>query len=312
MLLVAIAVAAVLSVTVPGFMTAANIQAVISNVSVLGILGLAMAVVVIARGIDLSLVATMAVSSAVTLHVLQGDANPLIAILTGLTVAVVVGVLNGVLIAFIPMPALITTLASGVLLYGVARATLFDLYLIQLQGSGAELVTFLGQGRLLGVRMSIVSFLVAALLVHLFLSRTSIGRYIYMHGDNPEAAALTGIRTRPLMIVEYVLCSMMGNMAGLVLAGSSQSMNMNVINSTLIFDVVLAVVLGGISLAGGRGGVVSVIAGVMLIGIMVNGMTVLNLDAPSQSISKGVLLLAAIVLDHHLHPRDEETVRQGD
>jgi ribose transport system permease protein len=89
-------------------------------------------------------------------------------------------------------------------------------------------------------------------------------------------------------------------------------MNTQVINSTLIFDVILVVVLGGVSLVGGRGSVLSVLVGTALIGTLLNGMTILNLDTNVQNIVKGAVLLAAILLDNRLHPRDEETARQGD
>ena len=96
------------------------------------------------------------------------------------------------------------------------------------------------------------------------------------------------------------------------MAASTASMNTQVINSTLIFDVILVVVLGGVSLVGGRGSVLSVLAGTALMGTLLNGMTILNLDNNVQNIVKGGVLLAAILLDNRLHPRDEETARQGD
>jgi ribose transport system permease protein len=89
-------------------------------------------------------------------------------------------------------------------------------------------------------------------------------------------------------------------------------MDTQVINGTLIFNVILVVVLGGISLVGGRGSVWSVVVGALLIGTLLNGMTLMNLSNDVQDIAKGVVLLAAIILDNRLHPRDEETVRQGD
>jgi ribose transport system permease protein len=96
------------------------------------------------------------------------------------------------------------------------------------------------------------------------------------------------------------------------MAASTASMNTQVINSTLIFDVIMVVVLGGVSLVGGRGSVGSVLAGTALIGTLLNGMTILNLDNNIQNIVKGAVLLGAILLDNRLHPRDEETARQGD
>jgi ribose transport system permease protein len=89
-------------------------------------------------------------------------------------------------------------------------------------------------------------------------------------------------------------------------------MHLQVAEGTLIFDVIMVVVLGGVSLTGGRGNVVSVVAGTLLIGVLLNGMTIMDMDIQTQNVVKGVVLLSAIVMDSVLHPRDEETSKQGD
>ena len=89
-------------------------------------------------------------------------------------------------------------------------------------------------------------------------------------------------------------------------------MHLQVAESTLIFDVIMVVVLGGVSLVGGRGNVLSVVVGTLLIGVLLNGMTIMDMDVQTQNIIKGIVLLLAIVLDSWLHPRDEETSKQGD
>jgi ribose transport system permease protein len=179
------------------------------------------------------------------------------------------------------------------------------------QGPSGMMV--LGQGKLLGVPMPIVVFAAAAIVVHLFLSQTSIGRFIYAQGDNTEAARLSGVAIRPLIILEYLIVAAMAWLAGWVWVGSNGSMSMVVTQQgTLIYDVILVVVLGGISLVGGRGSVLSVIAGCALIGTLLNGFTIMDVNSEVQNIIRGVVLLGAIVLDNRLHPRDEETARQGD
>jgi ribose transport system permease protein len=100
--------------------------------------------------------------------------------------------------------------------------------------------------------------------------------------------------------------------AGIVFTGSTASMNLQIIYSTAIFDTILVVVLGGVSLIGGRGGVLSIIAGTALIGTLLNGFTIMDVNSEVQNIIKGIVLLAAILLDNRLHPRDDETARQGD
>ncbi len=152
----------------------------------------------------------------------------------------------------------------------------------------------------------------AAIGVHVLLSRTVLGRFIYAHGDNPEAARLAGLPTRPLTMLQYALCAGVGYVGGVVMIAQTSLMHLQVVESTLIFDVIMVVVLGGVSLTGGRGNVMSVIAGTLLIGVLLNGMTILDMDVQTQNIVKGIVLLVAIVLDAVLYPRDEETSKQGD
>ena len=106
--------------------------------------------------------------------------------------------------------------------------------------------------------------------------------------------------------------ALIGCFAGLVLAASVNSMPTRIFNSTLIYDVILVVVLGGIGLSGGRGGVVNVVIGTLLIGTLLNGMTILDVSYSAQNLVKGVILLIAILIDSFLNPRNEETAQQGD
>lgn len=310
-LLVTLLLAVGFAFTLSGFATLGNLLALMRSVAILGILGVAMSVVVIGRGLDLSLVASMAVTSAFALQLMQQGWGWPGAVAAGLTLAIAIGLVNGFIIAFVEVPALFTTLATGFLVFGLGRGFLLDGMLTYLPAD-AEAFAWIGQGRLLGVPTPVVGFALVALLVHGFLSRMTLGRFVYAHGDNHEAARLTGIAVRPLTLLEYALCACIACIAGLVMAASTASMNMQIVNSTLIFDVILVVVLGGVSLAGGRGGVPSVLAGTALIGTLLNGMTIMDLDNNVQNIVKGGVLLSAIILDNRLHPRDEETARQGD
>jgi ribose transport system permease protein len=148
--------------------------------------------------------------------------------------------------------------------------------------------------------------------MHLFLARTSTGRFIYSQGDNPEAARMAGIALRPLIVLEYVIVAFVAWLAGLVWIGTTGSMQMAITQGTMVFSVILVVVLGGISLIGGRGGVFSVVVGCALIGTLLNAFTIMDINSEVQNIIQGGVLLAAIILDNILHPRDEETARQGD
>jgi len=278
---------------------------------VLGILGLAMALVVIGRGIDISLIATLAVPPGLVLQMVQDGHGLPFSIATALLLALVFGAINGWLIAYAEVPSLFTTLASGLLLAGLGQAVLFKLDVVQ-WSPGMNGFEFLGQGNVLGVPMPIILFALACGLVAFLLRRTRIGAYIYAIGDNPFGSRVTGIPTRPIVVLQYILAALIGCFAGLVMAASVNSMPTRIFNSTLIYDVILVVVLGGIGLSGGRGGVMNVVIGTLLIGTMLNGMTIMDMSYSAQNLVKGVVLLAAVIMDSFLNPRNEETAQQGD
>ncbi|MCC8944694.1 MULTISPECIES: ABC transporter permease [Bradyrhizobium] len=301
----------IFSIFLKGFLTLGNLFALARNISILGILALGMAVVVIGRGLDLSQVASFAASTAIAIILMNsGYATP-VALLIGFVMAIAIGILNGFLISVIEMPPLLTTLASSLAVLGIVRTTAVQHYVVYLSKGHDEFLR-LGGNIWGGVPISILIFAATAVVVHLFLSRTVIGRFVYAHGDNPDAARQTGLPTRPLTMIEYALCAAIGYVGGVVMVAQTALMHLQVAESTIIFDVIMVVVLGGVSLVGGRGNVMSVIAGTLLIGVLLNGMTIMDMDVQTQNIVKGVVLLIAILLDSRLHPRDEETSKQGD
>ena len=309
-LLITIALLIAFGLTLNGFATVNNLLNLLRSISILGILGLGMGLIVISRGIDLSEVAIMAGSWSIGLIEIQQGMPAGWACLVALALALIIGVVNGVMVAFVEAPALFVTLAAGFVIYGLAFwfAPAWVVY----APKDAPRLLFLGAGHLFGVPVPIFVFAGCAIVMHLFLSRTSIGRFIYAQGDNPEAARLAGVAIRPLIVLEHVLVALLAWIAGLVWIGTTGSMQMAITQGTMIFDVVLVVVIGGISLIGGRGGVFSVVVGCVLIGTLLNAFTIMDVNSEVQNIIKGIVLLAAIVLDNWLHPRDEETARQGD
>jgi ribose transport system permease protein len=299
------------SVSLNGFLTFGNLFALARNISILGILSLGMAVVVIGRGLDLSQVASFAAATAIAILIMNAGYPTSAALLIGLVLAIVIGILNGFLISVVEMPPLLTTLASSLAVLGITRSTAVQHYVVYL-AKGHDDFMRLGGNIWNGVPVPILIFGAVAVLLHLFLSRTVLGRSIYAHGDNPDAARLTGLATRPLTMLEYALSAGIGYVGGVVMIAETALMHLQVAESTLIFDVIMVVVLGGVSLVGGRGNVMSVVVGTLLIGVLLNGMTIMDMDVQTQNIIKGIVLLVAIVLDSYLHPRDEETSKQGD
>ena len=301
----------VFAIALPGFLTADNILNLVRSVSILGILGVAMGLVVIGRGIDLSLVALMAVSVAWTLHMI-GSGMPLPqALAIGLAFSLFIGAVNGWLVGYVEMPAIFATLAMGTLVYGFGRYFLFDLDVAYMPDSARQLL-WLGQGKLFGVPVPIFLFAAVCLGGYLFLRYAQSGRYLRAVGDNLLAARIAGVPARPIIVLQYVLSSLIGYIAGIVTAASVASMNTRLAISTYVYDVILVVVLGGIGLSGGKGSIRNVIVGTLLIGVLLNGMTIMDIQYTVQNVIKGVILLTAIVIDTIVNPRDEQTAQQGD
>ncbi len=312
---IVLAIAAVMFVlfglTLPGFLAPGNLFSLVQSVSILGILAIGMALTIIGRGIDLAIISTMAMSVAWVIFML-GNGTPIwSAVLLGYVFVVCVGLIIGFLVAYAEIPAIFTTLAMTTAIYGFTRVAFVDVDLLFIPESAAWTRDF-GAGYVFGVPVPVIAFAVIALLAHLFLRYTKPGVFIRAIGDNPLKARIAGIPMRPMILLQYVLSASIAFLAGLVLATLVGTMNTRVVNSTMVYDVILVVVLGGVVLSGGRGGIFNVIVGTLLIGIFLNGMTIMNVPYSIQNLIKGVILLVAIIIDTVLNPRDEQTSQQGD
>jgi ribose transport system permease protein len=304
------------SVGLNGFLQANNLIAIVRSVSVLGILAVGMGIVIIGRGIDLSTVAIMAMSVAWYLQMMQSGtpSNEALAICLG--GVVLIGLINGVMVAYADIPAIFATLASGYFVYGFARSQLIDQDATPVPPG--HWIEQLGQIHLdiipdkVIIPVEVFFFVAVAFVVFLFLRFTKWGRYVYLMGDNFLAARNMGIPVRPMTVLRYVISALIAWSGGILTASSLHSINVRVVNSSLLYDVILVVVIGGIGLSGGKGGMRNVIVGALLIGIMQNAMTILDISNIYQNLIKSIILLLAIVVDSLLNPRDEQTAQQGD
>lgn len=301
----------VFSSTLPGFLAPDNLLSLVQNVSILGILGVGMAIAIIGRGIDLSILSTMPVSVAWMLNLINGGMPIWLAFLCALGFCIIVGIVNGVLIAYVEIPAIFATLAMGIVVYGFGKAYMAPIDAVYISRGNSWFYS-IGSGRLLGVPTPVIVFALVAAAAYLFLRYSKPGRFIYGMGDNPLAARITGIPVRPMIVVQYAIISMIALIAGIVMATALAHINTRLALSTMVYDVILVVVLGGIGLSGGKGGIRNVVVGTLLIGILLNGMTIMNLTFTVQSILKSLILLLAIVVDTLLNPRDEQTAQHGD
>lgn len=301
----------VFSVSLNGFFTIGNVLTLLRSVSVLGMLGLGMGLVIIGRGLDLAMVASLVVGMAWALEMTAHNIPFGLALLAGAVFAAVAGLVIGIIVAFAEIPAVFTTLAMALVIFGFGNAFFFNID-VHNAPSGVKWLEILGYDAFLGVPIAIYVFACLAIIVHLILRMTRFGSYIYAIGDNPEAARLSGIPVRPIILSQYVTSGLIAYLTGLLIVASNSGINIRLFNSTLVYDVLLVVVLGGIGLSGGSGGVRNVIVGTLLVGTLLNGMTILNLSYTTQNLIKSLVLLAALVLDTFINPRDEQTSQQGD
>jgi ribose transport system permease protein len=295
----------------PGFMSVGNVLTLMRSVAVLGMLSIGMALVVIGRGIDLSIIANLVISMGFALFLANNGHSLGAALAIGLALSLTFGLINGILVAYVEIPALFATLAFGTAIYGFGRAYLIPTDVVYLP-QGATWFGKLGDGDAAGIPMPIVNFAVLALIVYAVLRFTKFGWYVYGMGENFLCARITGIPIRVVTVLQYIASAGITFLAAGVFAASVSSVNTRLFNSTMIYDVILVVVLGGISLSGGKGGVRNVVVGALLVGTLLNGMTIMDLPLTIQNLTKGVLLVIAIVIDALVNPRDEQVSQQGD
>jgi len=316
-LIVTVVIFAGFSVFLDKFFSTGNLLTLMRSVSILGILSIAMAVVVISKGIDLSLIATLAVGTALASVLSSGDVLPSIdlpfiyAVLIGFIFTAILCALTGILVAYWDMASVFVTLAMAGVIYGLGR-TLFIGDELNYLPEDAVWLEYLGRGQLFGVPMPIICFLSLAFLMHLVLTKTTFGKFVYSIGDSGLAARTAGVPVRPILVMIFIIAGLVAYFAGLLTAGAISSINTRMVSGSMIYDVLLVVVVGGIGLSGGKGGMHNVILGTLLIGTLLNGMVIMDISFIVQNLIKGIILLVAIMTDTILNPRDEQTTQQGD
>ncbi len=316
-LIVTVVIFAGFSVFLDKFFSTGNLLTLMRSVSILGILSIAMAVVVISKGIDLSLIATLAVGTALASVLSSGDVLPSIdlpfiyAVILGFIFTAILCAMTGILVAYWDMASVFVTLAMAGVIYGLGR-TLFIRDELNYLPEDAAWLEYLGRGQLFGVPMPIICFLMLAIIMHLLLTKTTFGKFVYSIGDSGLAARTAGVPVRPILVMIFILAGTVAYFAGLLTAGAISSINTRMVAGSMIYDVLLVVVVGGIGLSGGKGGMHNVILGTLLIGTLLNGMVIMDISFIVQNLIKGIILLLAIMTDTILNPRDEQTTQQGD
>ncbi len=309
----ALVLVVVFSFAIDGFATLGNLRVILTNSASLAILSCGMAAVIISRGLDLSLIAQMIAGALVFSFLVIGGTSTGISMLVALGAMLLLGVMNAWLIAYVEIPAMLATLASSMFITGLFRNTILDGGFMILLPRSNPTVAFLSGDLLPGLSVSVALMLVIFAFTWLLLTATTTGRIVQAMGDNFQAARLSGLPVRTTTIAVYVFAALTALLAGLITSSASGAVDFRTVtNGTLLFDVILVVVLGGIPLRGGRGSVRNIIVGLALIAVLRNGMTLMNFTTQTQDMLKGLILIVAIVTDNYLNPRDAETDTAGD
>ncbi|HTB85938.1 MAG TPA: hypothetical protein VK742_20000 [Candidatus Sulfotelmatobacter sp.] len=285
--------AGILAVTSPPFRTWSNIQNILQQISMNGIIAIGMTLVIITAGIDLSVGSVLALSAVVATSFAHPDQHALIVPLAmGILVGLVCGTVNGILIAKKRLAPFIVTLGMMTVARGVALVYTGGRPVINLSDS----FDAIGGGSVCGIPFPSLIFLGVILLGVFILHFTRFGRYVYAVGGNELAAKVSGVNTDRVLISVYAFAGALAGVAGIVL--SSRIMSGPPATGTgYELDAIAAVVIGGTSLSGGIGSIAGTIVGVLIIGVMNNGLDLLNVTSYWQQIVKGVIIVLAVLLD---------------
>ncbi|MBV8592844.1 MAG: ABC transporter permease, partial [Caulobacteraceae bacterium] len=283
------------------FVSGSNLTTVLTQVTIIGILGIAQTLVILTAGIDLSVGVIMVLSSVVMGRLAVYDGVPaILAFLLGLLTGLACGYLNGSLVTRLKMPPFIVTLGTlsiiGSLITFYSQSETIRMQDIEEKAPFLQLMGIpfeIGSARII-----LASFLliVLAIVVWYVLNRTAYGRHIYATGDDPEAARLAGINTDHILLSVYVLAGLISAVAGWALIGRIGAISPTA-GENANLDSITAVVIGGTSLFGGRGSIVGTVVGALIVGVFRNGLALGGADALWQEFAVGVLIILAVAID---------------
>ncbi|MBI1803776.1 MAG: ribose ABC transporter permease [Ignavibacteriae bacterium] len=280
----------------PYFLTAENLVNITLQVSITAIIAVGMTFVILTAGIDLSVGALVALSGVIATSFLKSVGSfpvaLMIAMLGGLGVGALAGFIAGVFITRFNITPFIVTLAIMTISRGIAFMYTDGRPIWDLPPEFA----FLGSGRVAGIPIPTLAMMFVYGIAYVVLNQTRFGRYVYAVGGNKEAARLSGINTNSVILWVYVISGVLAALSGILL---SSRMNSGQPNAGVMYelDVIAAVVVGGTSLFGGRGSIIGTFLGAMLIGILRNGLNLVNVNSYVQMVVLGVVILLAVMLD---------------
>jgi len=278
----------------PSFLSLSNSLDVMRQVSINAVIAFGMTLSILLGGIDLSVGSILAVSSVLAAMTMKQGQDAALAAGVAILAGAAMGSLNGVVIAKGKVAPFIATLGTMTLLRGAALVLSKG---SPISGFSSEFFAMLGGGyvaRLIPV--PVVLMLVMFVVFWFLLTRTVFGRHVYATGGNPEAARLSGVNTDRVQILVYTVSGAMAALAGVILTSRLDSAQPTA-GAGYELDAITAVVLGGTSLAGGRGWIFGTLVGALLIGVLNNGLNLMGVSAFYQLVVKGSVILLAVLLD---------------
>jgi ribose transport system permease protein len=286
----------VLSITSKNFLTINNIVNVLRQVSMVAIIAVGAYFIIVSGGLDLSLGAVVGFTSVVlaTLIVKMG-VNPYFAIIITIGLGALCGAINGFTVTRLSIPPLIATMGLQMVLVGVS-------YIICQGYTIANIpreILGIGRGYAFGIPwipVPVLLMLLIAIMADFISQRTKFGRYLYAIGGNQEAAHLSGIRYKTMQSLSYVIAGALASLSGIIVTGRLASGNA-ASGGGWEFSAIIGCVIGGVSTTGGRGRVFGAILGTLMIGLLNNGMTLLNINSYYQQVVSGLVLMTSIAFD---------------
>ena len=279
------------------FLTRSNLLNVVRQATVNGILALGMSFVIISAGIDLSVGSVLAFSSCILALGLKQGSHPAVGVLIGLAVGSACGTVNGLIITRLRLPPFIATLGMMSMARGLGQVITGGYPVHGLP----DLFRELGSGYLFDVvPIPVVILLICAPLAHIVLTHTRLGRYTYAIGGNEAAAYLSGISVRAYKTVIYTICGGMAGLAG-VISTARVGAGLPAAYLGYELDAIAAVVIGGASLFGGEGTILGAITGALIIGVLKNGLNLMQLSEYWQTFTIGAVIIGAVTVERFRH-----------
>jgi ribose transport system permease protein len=276
----------------PNFINSGNLFLVSRQIALTAIIALGVLFVILTGGIDLSVGSTVGLSGFLCGLAMAAGLHPLVAIVVGLLTGAIVGAVNGAIVAFVGVTPFIVTLG----MLGVARGAV----LVLKHGDSVREVSkgfiAVGNGSVFGISVPVVILIIIAIVCFLVLGRSVFGRQVFAIGGNEKAAALSGINTRAVKFLTYVLSGVLSAVTGILFVARFQSAQADA-GKGMELDAIAAAVIGGTSLMGGEGSVAGVLLGAIIMGVIRNGLVLMQVSSYWQELIIGTIIVLAAILD---------------